>query len=267
MANIDYTLVIGVDARHLYQLSLVYPTWRKHKPGLMAANMVIFYDRSEVKEEDIKRVIQRDAALVAWPPDDVVYEGNPKDKWTNPQRAKMLSGFVHVPAMVVTTEYWLKLDTDVVATGRSDWIQGSWFDDPAPAIVCHRWGFTRPADQFLKLDAWVAENRSKLELLSRKPALNMVPAPGAERISHPRIISWCGFFCTALTKYASQCARSLCGEGKLPVPSQDGYLWYCASRLKLPIIRTNMKSLGWQHWSNDENVLKYSKEAMKCLPV
>jgi hypothetical protein len=224
--------------------------------------MVVFFDSQEVKESDVKAVIKREAALVPWPPDGVKYVGDPKDKWTNPQRAKMLAGFVHVTAMVVSTDYWLKLDTDVVATGEPDWVKGSWFDD-APAIVCHRWGFTRPPDQMLRLDMWVQENQAKVGLLTRKPPLQLIPEPGADRLRHGRIISWCGFFCTAMTKYASQAATAVCGQGQMPVPSQDGYIWYVAKRLGLTIHTPNMKKLGWQHWSSNRAIEDRSKEAMR----
>lgn len=262
MANVDYTLVVGVDAYHLWQLSCVWPTWRKHKPQLAEVPMVVFYDRQEVKESDVRKVLRREVNLVPWPPEGVKYEGDPKDKWTKPQRSKMLSGFVHVPAMAVATDYWLKLDTDVVATGEPNWIKGSWFDD-SPAIVCHKWGFTRPPNQMLELDDWVKENRSSVGLMAHNPPLHLTPEEGSDRLSHPRIISWCGFFCTALTKYASQAARAVCGEGKLPVPSQDGYLWYVATRLNLAVHRVHMKKLGWEHWSSSGNVKKHAAEAMK----
>lgn len=262
MANVGYTLVVGVDAKHLWQLSCVFPTWKKHKPELDFVPMVVFYDHNEVKESDIQKVIRREAHLIPWPPDGVEYEGDPHDKWTNPQRAKMLSGFVHVPAMAVATDYWLKIDTDVVATGEPNWVKGRWFDN-SPAIVCHRWGFTRPPDQMLYLDKWVYENRSKVGMLAHKPPLHLVPEEGSDRLRHSRIISWCGFFCTALTKYASQAARTVCGDGKLPVPSQDGYLWYVATRMDLRVSTPNMKKLGWEHWSTSRNVQEHAAEALK----
>jgi len=53
------------------------------------------------------------------------------------------------------------------------------------------------------------------------------------------------------------------GIFQLPVSSQDGYLWYMATRGGRQVIRANMKSRGWQHWSTWGNVKKHAEEAMK----
>lgn len=259
----DITLVLGVDAKHLRQLSVVWPTWMRHKPELGDFPLLLFYDEREVTERAIRSVIghREKCILFPWPAPGVVYGGDPTDKWYRPQRYKMLAGFVHVPAMHCTTNYWLKLDTDVVATGCPNWIQDSWFVNE-PSIVSHRWGYTKPADQMLRLDTWVDENRDKLEMLRRCEPLRLAPAKGSSLVRHDRIISWCGFFHVSFTKFCSQWANSTIGEYRLPVPSQDGYLWYCAQRLGLEIKRTNMKVLGWQQWDNETNIRRAAHEAM-----
>lgn len=265
----DYTLVIGVDARHLRQLCWTWPTWMRHKRSLLEHPILAFYDETQVKPEMVQGVMleahrARVLRLVAWPPDCCFLDYGPegKDKWTDPQRYKMLCGFVHVGA-TVDTPYWLKLDTDVVAAGMDDWFDPRWFDGE-PAIVSHPWSFTKPADQMLKLDAWVAENADRLprQLTSAEP-LRLEPRPGWERLKHQRIISFCGFFRTDLTKAAAACAEATIAPYQMPVRSQDGYLWYMATRLGLPVVRANMKRLGFQHWSGDRNVEKYAKEAMR----
>jgi len=264
MASIDYTLVLGVDARHLKQLSWTIKTWKKHKPSLWDAPWCVFYDHEEVTDSQVTEVLGRDALLVAWPPPRVMYGGDPEGpKQQLPQRYKMLAGFLHVPAMAVHTSYWLKLDTDVVATGVDDWIRGEWFDN-SPAIVSHRWSFTKPANQMQLLDEWVANNPDALEVLDHNPPLNLEPQPGAERLGHRRIISWCGFFDTIVTRFAADCADQTVGHYQMPTPSQDGYAWYVASRLKLPIRRTNMKQQGWQQWSTDNNIRHAVEEIVGC---
>lgn len=261
-AGFDYTLVIGVDERHLHQLSLVWPTWIKHKPSLLQHPMVVFYDRDCVKEDAVTKVVRHpNLRLCSWPPDGITYQGDPNSKWYHPQRYKMLAGFVHVPALTVETPYWLKLDTDVVATGKDNWIHDEWFKD-LPAIVAHRWGFTKPPEQIQLLDAWVAQYKHKLLLLAGKPAVDLKPEPGASKVNHPRIISWCGFFSTWLTRLASGFASTTVGEYQLPVPSQDGYLWYVAKRLDYPIVRTIMKDKGWEWWCTDKNVKKAAERAL-----
>lgn len=274
---IDYTTVVGVDAKHLDQLRMTWPTWVKHKPSILEHPMVVFYDMDSVIPGDVYSLVDHPKLLViAWPgpleSDEVLrekkdwwvhvnYGDGKRGKWENPQRYKMLSGFVHVPASVVKTKYWLKIDTDVVAVGQDNWIEKKWFEH-SPAIVSHRWGFTKPPDQILKLDEWVRKDVRLSEPLAKNPPLELTPIPGRSKLDHKRIISFCAFFEIEFTKSMSQLAQSVCGMGKLPVPSQDGYLWYCAKRLDRGIIRVNVKDRGWQHWSTMGNVRKFSKEAM-----
>jgi hypothetical protein len=259
----EYTLVVGVDNKHLRQLSWTWPTWVKHKPDFLNRPMLVIYDGSQVKEDDISRVLGRaDVDFLDWDACCTTkYEGDPKNKWTNPQRAKMLSGFVYGASLRVTTPCWLKLDTDVVAVDSPDWIDENWFKDD-PAIVAHPWAFTKPPDQILKLDQWVFDNSVHLPNLMDKPPLNLCPAPGSDRVGHKRIISWCAFFQTTFTKKCALWSHRTCNWGHLPVPSQDGYMWYCAKRLGLPIIRSQMKKRGWEHWMTRGNIIKHSQKAM-----
>jgi hypothetical protein len=225
--------------------------------------MLVIYDGSQVKENDISRVLGRaDVYFLDWDAACATqYVGDPKDKWTNPQRAKMLSGFVYGTSLRVKTPYWLKLDTDVVATGTSDWISPDWFKDD-PVIVSHPWAFTKPPDQLIQLDRWVDDNSHKLHQLHDKPPLNLHPEPGSDRVGHKRIISWCAFFKTSFTESCVEWAHSTCGWGHMPVPSQDGFMWYCAKRMKLLIIRTQMKKRGWEQWMTKYNIINASRRAM-----
>lgn len=259
----DYTLVVGVDEFHLRQLSLTWPTWKRHKPSLLDHPMVIFFDWRQISMGDVRSVVDHpNLKIIRWPEQDSIeYKLKGTDKWNDEQRYRMLAGFVHVPSEHVGTEYMLKLDTDVVATGQDDWIDGAWFDDK-PAIVCQPWGFTKPADQMLKLDEWAKTNDDGLGFGDTEP-LNLAPNEGSDRVCHKRIISWCGFFHSRLVQLASRWAERTCGTGQLPVRSQDGYLWYVATRLRMPVRRAQMKSRGWQHWSTMHNVQRAASEAMK----
>jgi len=255
---IDYTLVVGVDHKHLRQLEMTFPTWIRHKPSLLEQPMLVFFDRTLVTGRDVRSAIDHPRlSVVGWPREAQVYERQSDDRFGDPQRYKMLSGFVHVPARYVRTPYWLKLDTDVVAVGCDDWIDPKWFEG-GPAIVSHPWGFTKPGDQMIKLDEWA----NKISQLKDHPPLNLVPEPGSNRVGHKRIISWCGFFHTGFTFLAAQCADLWAGSGKLPVPSQDGYLWYIAKRMGYGIERVSMKARGWEHWSTEANIRKAVERAM-----
>lgn len=262
---VNFTTVLGIDQKHLSQLKLVWPTWARHKPSLLKQPLVIFYDQQDgLSERDIHEATNHPRPRIySWPPPRVEYHGDPASKWYHPQRYKMLAGFVHVPAMTVETPYWLKIDTDVVATGMPCWIDKDWFDK-SPAIVAHRWSFTKPGNQMELLDAWVEKHKRNLAMLAEQPPLDLHPEPGSERLGHSRIISWCGFFNTVMTRLASDFANSTVGYCQLPVPSQDGYLWYCAERLQHIIRRVNMKDRGWEWWSTDHNVKKAVERVVNC---
>jgi hypothetical protein len=273
MGTPDYTLVVGVDAKHLRQLAQVWPTWIKHKPSLLDHPMIAFYDES-VKEEELAEVLKesndrKKLATIGWPWQYVDYDGDGLSKWENPQREKMLSGFVYVSSACVKTPYWLKLDTDVVATGMDDWIDPEWFKwyQGDPAIVAQPWGYTKPADQMLKLDEWVKRSGNDLHELNSFPPLKLVPNPGSEQVCHKRIISWCGFFSTDLSKVCVDYAMRTVGPCRLPVPSQDGFMWYVAERMGLPIIRSQMKSRGWEHWTTFENIEKAVERSLHGIKV
>ena len=254
----DFTTVVGVDAIHLEQLQLVWPTWRKHKPDLLKHPMVIFFDPCQVSYADARCATDHpDVRVYPWSVQD--YDGG-DDKWTNPQRYKMLAGHVYVPARLVQTEYWLKIDTDTVATGCPEWIDPGWFASE-PAIISQPWGYTKPADQIQQLDNWADEFRFAL---FPKPPLDLPVEPGGSLVRHPRIISWIGFFRTAPFGIdAAKWASLSCGYGKLPVRSQDGYHWYYATRMGWEIQRHDFKRRGWEHHSRLRTIRESVRRAME----
>lgn len=254
--SFDYTTVIGVDESHIEKLRLVFPTWVAHKPSLLNHRLVIFYDiNSNCHPLTISRIVHQhpDIDIYAWPPPGVAYDDIPSmGRFGGAQRYKMLAGFVHCPRFRVETDYWLKLDLDTVATGQDNWIDEKWFEDK-PAIVAHPWNYTKPPDQMITLDLWASQCHHIAQLENTQP-LNLRPEPGSSMVSHKRIISWCGFFNTDFTADCSRAAEATCGIGKLPVPSQDGYMWYMAQRRGLPIRRENMKKCGWAHCGSERSI-------------
>lgn len=262
---VDYTLICGVDDKHLHQLSYTWPTWKKHKPNLLNHPMIIFYDHEQVDAGKIQSVVDHpQLSLYPWPPIDLKYGDDSGEKWTKPQRVKMLTGFLYISADHVKTKYWLKLDTDVVAHSHPEWIDPEWFSTD-PAIVCHPWGFTKPPKQMLELDAWVASNqhRDEFSTIAGTPPLNLHPVEGSERLRHPRIISWCGFFKASLSRLCVGLAEASELNYKMPIPSQDGYVWYVAKRMGIRIVRSQMKRRGWSQWLTQYNIETHAKEAMK----
>lgn len=248
----NFTVVLGIDEKTIESLRLVWPTWKRFKPSLLERPFVIFYNG--VTELDIWNIIATppvDVKFVPWPPRGVEYPRDGLTKWTNSQRAMMLAGFVHVPAAMVDTPYWLKLDLDVVATGMDDWVDPTWFDQVVdserpgpPAIIAPGWNYSKPAQQMLVLDEWAA--CAKPWFFDGTPPLDLRPEPGSNIVRHQRICSWCAFFHTTFTIECSHAATQSCGRAQIPVDSQDGYAFYCAHRGGFSIRRVPMKQYGWR---------------------
>ena len=100
----DYTLVVGVDRYHLDQLALTWPALRRHKPSLLLHPMVVFYDRDQLTEDRVRKVVDHPfLRCFPWPhPSCEEYEYQEGDgKWASPQRYKMLAGFVYTAAFAV----------------------------------------------------------------------------------------------------------------------------------------------------------------------
>lgn len=247
-----FTVVLGVDGRHLQLLELATKQWHRRGRGIEKMPWIVFYDKDEVSDSEIQEALDgphgaSELTLVSWPPATAKYTGD------KAQRHKMLAGFVHVAAEYAQTPYWLKIDLDVMATESGDWIDYKWFTG-STAIVASPWGYTKPADQMHKLDAWFDNGPVKGWLENRwgsvQPPLNLpMPEPDAPRIRHPRIASWLSFYSVPFTVVCSSAARLTEGIGSLPVPSQDGYMWYMAQRLNLPVNRVQMKKHGWSYKS------------------
>ncbi len=240
----DFTTVTGVDARTLEQLRHTWPTWRKWCPAILQRPMVVFHDHSVDPDAILTTINHPAMRLWFWPPRGVVHGRICPDRWGEPQRYKMLAGYVHVPPLAVNTPYWLKIDTDVCAAPGAS-LPVDLFKSDAK-IIAPAWHYTRPGDQMLDLDAWVARNPTSLEALAARPPLDLSPPPGWQRVMHIRICSWCAFFDTRFTRHVSDYAALTCGAGQLPVPSQDGLMWYCCERLGLPIIKWKPKANGWR---------------------
>jgi hypothetical protein len=263
----NYEVVVGVDEKHLPQLAPMLQHWHRAQRGLFSVPWRVFYDFQGVCPKDVLEAFRKphrppELTIHSWPAPGIEYPPGDGTKWTDPQRHKMLAGFVYTAGTHVKAQYWLKIDLDVVSTSTGRWIQPEWFDG-RPAIVASPWGYTKPAGQMAYLDAWFDRtNRLRLDpdLLDHRfteplrigtPAgATLANAGSVSRDRHARIASWLGFFETEFTKQCMRAAANTVGFAKLPVASQDGFMWYMAARMGLPIKRIQMKNHGWAPKSN-----------------
>ena len=245
---IDFSTVVAVDVEHLKQLEIVWPTWRLFRPEILDQPIIVICDGALPVAEWSERLAflqHSNCTIVLWHMASVS------------QRDKMLNGLVFKTAEMVKTEWYLKLDTDAAAVQKANWIQPLWFepnDEGAkPVFVTNPWGYTKPPDAIEQLDRW----GDTVPDLQAYPRLNLKPKPGADLVSHRRIISWCFFGSAAWTREVS----SYCPD-RLPVPSQDTFLWYCAARRGDFYRTVRMSRVGWRHVSSTRRLRWTCDEAL-----
>lgn len=233
------TLILVVDRPHLEELRWAWSSWVMHQPYVSTLPTLVAYDASSVDPvrpeelEFIRSPLETFGGSVEFVP--ILPSFCPAAAG---QRERMLSAFVLLLPQLVRTPYYLKLDTDLVAVaeGRT-FPNAEWFEG-GPAIIAPRWSYTKPADRIAALDRW---GDAKLGI-KEKPPLNLPYDPAAKRIRHSRIISYCMFGRTDWT-----CDMAAIAGDRLPVPSQDSFLWYCAARRGERINSFHAGHFGWKH--------------------
>ena len=249
--DISFTTIVGVDEHHVRELELVWPTWKQFKPEILKNPLLIVCDGS-ISVGEWNRRLQfldhPDMRRVQWELPDCT------------QREKMLNGITFAVANHVQTPWFLKLDTDTVATEKKKWIDLEWFKQNAegewPVFVAHPWGYTKPPNAIDNLDSWAQQ----IPMLAKYPDLQLHPEPDRDKVVHPRITSWCYFGNSAWTKSVLQ----FC-SGSLPVPSHDTFLWYCAERQKRYYKKVRMTKCGWKHLGRFSSLVKYFQETQPSI--
>lgn len=246
-----FTTVVGVDYMHIQEFRYVWPTWVKWHSEFLENPLLVVADGVQ-SAEWWKRQL---STFVHHGDVTVVTHDAPGAT----QRAKMLSGLVYVPAEHLKTDWFLKIDTDVVA-GRGSkekpWPLPEWFSgEPAPVFTAPGWSYTKPAALFLQLAHW-ASTKPELRSLPEAPAQIFKPEG---KCYHKRIISWLMFGQTSFLRRCAELAKDT--YPLLPSPSQDTFLWYCAERLQLPYLRHNMKQYNFGH--SNRRLAKRCLEALE----
>lgn len=232
----ELTLLLAVDSDHIQELETVWPTWKRFRPEFATMPIVVSYDANSSDDESrIHQIIDSpNLRTIPW-----------TMKEAADQRELMLTSFVHSAAREVRTRWYLKLDTDVVAVSSDPWLDPAWFEESEdgrlPAFISSPWGYTKPANALETLDDW----GDSVESLSNHPRLDIPYDARNERVRHPRIISWCFYGRTDWTREVTTYVN-----GRLPVPSHDTFLFYCAARRGDEFRKAKMKKYGWEHISS-----------------
>lgn len=257
IAPFDYTVVITLDAHYIQHFEQGYPTLRRFRSGLFEMQWLFLIDSAA-----FPLIRMRLAALfghsdfrpryAVWPPESctVQYES---------QRHRMLAAYVHGAVMLVETPWMMKLDADAYATSdefggvRVAWEPWTYLG-PQDVYAAPAWSYTKPPDQMAKLDAWANGHHG----FKHTDPLKLPVEPDAKKCRHRRMCSWVSWYEMGHLMRL----QTACPPWKLPVPSQDGFVWYCTERLKGTWARYPAKALGWRNAKHPE---RHRAECEKAL--
>lgn len=234
----NVTVVTACDQKYIDCLKLTMPTWIKNKNILQFPIIVYVNGFTENdKRLDFLRK-HKNISIIHWDMCDV-----------SNHREKMLSAFVYGPARDVKTKYWLKIDADAYATNNNPLVKQ---DMVGYDIVGHRWGYTKPYIWLETLNKWAKNN--KIDYIYNIDKNNIKN----NRYYHKRTNSFIQLHSTEFTRIAAALSKD-----RLPVPSQDTYLWFVSQALRRPIRLYNFKRFGGMRNKRNahqlEKVLSISK--------
>lgn len=219
----DVTIVTACDKKYLPILKLTYDNWRKYK-NIDSYPVIVFVNDIDLSDPLLDFLRLSNVRLIEWDMPNV-----------ENHREKMLSCFVFGTAKYVDTDYWLKLDADSYATNYVPFIT----DEMKKYDFCgHKWGYSRP-EHIEILDKW-ALNHKKRKLKNSIPMINEGKIHKNRFYHHQkRTISFIQLHKTKFTKF---CVKLLGDNKRLPVPSQDTYMYYVVNKFN----PENMKIMNFK---------------------
>lgn len=237
-----FSIILSVDREHLAELAESFPTWMRCDRLRNATIVAALHP--EISSSDLYNVIDWRKHRIST---TFVRE---REGWS--RRELMLSAFVFdLPQFVTSTSHYLKLDCDSIFLG-GDWINPVWFAN-SPMMIASKWGYSKPADTYDRLDAWAATIPS---LAHEMPPIR---EKLADRVKSCRIISYVQFGNVQWTRKIAV----WCGD-RLPVPSQDSLLSYCAERGGFNVCRVRLPQ--WRHIGRGgERLAAAAREAMNGM--
>ena len=238
------TVVTACDVNHLPRLNATLPTWVRLKK--LTCPIIVFMHGVKLDDPSLNLIKEYDnVRFVDW-----------DQPGAETQRERMLSAFVLGVAKEVKTEFWLKLDSDTVATNANSFMKDGFFEYD---MIGHKWGYTKPGTMVPKIDYWMdgLDKLGKLEKYDFKGAEKKYKIDGdLDNPKKTKFISKRVISCIRLMKTSvTQEIASNVIFGRLPVFSEDTLVWRWCERLDLKWGRHNFKKAGWAHTKKDLDAL------------
>jgi hypothetical protein len=242
---VAWTVCMAVDETHAAELELSWQTLVRLKPDIRQAPLHVYCDSQRPVgwwQERLAFLVHPQCQLFSW--------AAPMD-W--PQRERMLSAFVFGPPQTVETPWFLKLDTDAVATRPGPLVNPAWLEND-PVFVSAPWGYSIPSNVHQVLDDWC----DRIPELAEFPRLDLSFQPEARTVRAKRIISWYYLGRTDWHRWLA----TLC-QDRLPVPSHDTLCWHVAKRTGAVYRREKLSAWGWNH-VRPGNLRNVVSEVLQC---
>lgn len=226
---IDTTIIQVIDKVHIKELSESWKTWKLYKPEVTSLPLFLVYDK-EIESElgTISHIIDKKNVTL--------YPFNNKYLYKS-QRDAMLTSFFE-GIRNIKTKYYLKLDTDCVATNASkEWLNEI-NDINENVFISKGWSVSRKEYFDIMQDWEPLKDYPKIQNFSIKEC--------GTKVKYNRIISWF-FLCNVEwnNKWSEKCWKH--DHYELPIPSHDSFLWHIAERNGDKYKRVNFKKYGWSH--------------------
>lgn len=237
-----FTTVVAIDREHLAELQAVWPTWKRFHP--------------EIAENPL--LLLTDADYAEWwndHPNCRIVRITTADRPT--QKDRMLSSLLLDAPRLVTTQQWIKIDTDTIAVAPGKPLHKYL---GVESLAAPAWPYTIPVDGLDQLDAWWKTTGE----LTGTPPLGPQGRKETERdrVHLSRVIGWLTVIDTAFSRRVAE----LVSRCPPPFISHDTILWYCAQRWGIPAKPANFKRDGWDHVLGLRSIKRKVAEVMATAP-
>lgn len=226
----EVTLVIPINRGDAASLHASWRTWVELKPWIARFRVLVLQHPDTGRDAVTHLLASADRMQI----DVMNVDNSLPNAW---ERAKV----VDIAHRVETEWFWM-LEPTAVATSKLDWLSPSVFSrdetDREPVFTGCRWGYTKPANTYQRLDEWAGG----IELFRDHPPLNWPADPTADRIQHGAVSTWSFLARTSWVKMMSSVV-----DRHAPLVEHSSFMLFCAERRRERVHRVSMKRFGWDH--------------------
>lgn len=225
-----FTTVIGIDEEHYDEWLIARESFERVAPEVLSKVLFLVDEGFTPGRQGQERWDELAKGV-----GDFQVEIVPQDD-SMTQRERMLTALTVMPHKYVDTPWFLKLDTDAVAV--SPLVIPEQVRENKVVLAAPKWGYTKPPSAMKALEEWAM---IQPEFLGQRKRLPEYRVEGG-KAKHPRIIS---YFCWVNTEWSREINERYLITGRLPVPSQDTFLWFITRMREDVALRLGSDAKAW----------------------